>query len=255
VQLALECPTALLSEIQPLGDYDFCLTHLVLSDLKYAVYYANSNRRKILDNSTNELLHPVSVDDIVEAAGIVKPDFIMAPDFLGDYRSTLNSLELSCSKLPHDKIYPIIQGSTIQEVIDCLKGIVKLNFSRLAVPFDILTKREDRPTLEVMAKNRRMVVHMIDRSFAEYPIDSIHLLGVTTLEELKDYETFPAVETVDTGSPVLHGLKGLRYGRDKMLDKSTPTMNQMPSNASAHQGQLGDVYYNISYLRKYTQHE
>jgi hypothetical protein len=253
MQLALECPTVLLSEIQPLGDYDFALTHLVLSDKKYAEYYTKSSRRKILDNSTNELLHPVSIDDIVKAAEIVKPDFIMAQDFLGDYKSTLDSLKLTCNKLPKGRIYPIIQGSTIQEAINCLKGIVQLGFARLAVPFDILTKREDKPTLEEMAKNRRMVVHMIDRSFAEYPIDYIHLLGVTTLEELKDYETFPAVETVDTGSPVLHGLSGLRFGRDKMLDKSTPTMNRMPD--WRERVSLADVYWNISYLRKYTQHE
>ena len=248
MQLALECPTPLLSEIQPLADFDFCLSHLVLKDEEYANYYRKSNRVKILDNSTNELLSPLSLEEIKQAADIVKPNFVVAPDFLGDGVTTIESLKKALHYWDQSMLIPVIQGSTIQEVINCLKEIVRLNFcARLAVPFDILTNRS--ASLEDMAKGRRMVIHMLDMSYTQYPIDSIHLLGVTTLEELKSYDTYPQVESVDTGSPVLHGLKGLRYGRDRLLDKSTPTMNRMPNNYILG---LENIYYNISYLRKYT---
>jgi len=48
LKLALECPTLMLNLIQPLADMDFILTHLVLKDKDYALYYMNSKRAKII---------------------------------------------------------------------------------------------------------------------------------------------------------------------------------------------------------------
>ena len=48
IKLALECPTRLLGDIQPLADFDFILAHLVLQDKEYAEYFSRSKRWKIL---------------------------------------------------------------------------------------------------------------------------------------------------------------------------------------------------------------
>jgi len=250
VKLALECPTPLISEIQPLGDFDFALSHLVHSDSAYAEYYTNSKRKKILDNSTNELLHPVSLLEIKMAADIIHPDLVVAPDYLGDVKSTLKSLEATLKLCSMGRVLPVVQGRTLLDIISCLNTISDMGFDRVAVPFDIMTTRTDKPTLTEMAACRKVVVQKIELNF--YSLDKVHLLGMTTLEELSSYSHTEIIESVDTGSPVLHGLKGLRYGVDCLLPKYEPTMNQMPENTSAHQGQLGDVFRNIAFLRKYT---
>ena len=67
MKLALECPNYLLKDLQPLTDFDFILTHLVLQDKVYAEYYRESRSFKILDNSVNELGIPCSLEEMVQA--------------------------------------------------------------------------------------------------------------------------------------------------------------------------------------------
>ncbi len=243
MRLALECPTSLLDDIQPLADYDFILTHLVLQDEAYARYYAESTRLKILDNSTNELSYPCSLDDIMRAAAIVRPDFIMPPDFLGNSVATLDALIRSISRLGRERVYPIIQGSKLEDALKCFDYIAKLGFNRVAVPYDICSVAED--TSKTKARRRLEVVNKI---ICVVPIGfKIHLLGMNTLEELS-FHNEGWVKSIDTGYPVMCGMHGCRFGRDELLPKKGPTLSMMKS--AQNWTDLEDVYYNIAYLRR-----
>lgn len=250
MKLALECPTNMLSAIQPLADFDFALTHLVLSDKEYAEYYRNSTRFKILDNSTNENLKPCSLDDIKAAAEIIQPDLIVAPDYLVNHFATEVALE-ECLKIwPGDRILPVVQGLDLSHVVECAMFIETLGFwKKIAVPYDI-TCSHDAPLTD-MATARKKVVQIL--TGAEFVFD-VHLLGLTTLEEVSSYSNNLSVVSIDTGSPVLHGSEGKWFGRDPLLPKSQPTMNRMRDNQDLS-GEYPEinyetVYYNIAYLRK-----
>lgn len=243
MKLALECPTSMLGVIQPLADFDWILAHLVLSDPDYAEYYKQSGRFKVLDNSVNELLEPLSIGEIAAAAKCVHPDLVVAPDYLGDKEKTLESLEMAIITFSKESIMPVVQGSDLDEVLSLLGEILNLGFERIAVPYDILSSRESSSV--IMASNRTKVVHLIE---SRVPIGfGIHLLGMTTLPELLCYNS-GWVKSIDTGVPVLLGSKG--YAIDKAsIDKSKPTMSQM-GELHLETAYLGSIYYNIAYLRK-----
>jgi len=242
MKLALECPTALLEDIQPLADYDFILTHLVLRDKEYAEYYAKSTRYKILDNSTNELLKPCSLEDIAEAARIVKPHLIVAPDFLGDHVATQSILCDTVRKFGMKNILPVVQGKRYLEAMLCADYIIRSGFGRIAVPYDINSDRSDG--LLVMASARQRVVNYI---IGRVPIDfKIHLLGMSTLEELR-FCNRGWVTSIDTGSPVRHGMYRVQFGKDELQSKVFPTMEVMEA---APEVNFPGIYYNIAYLRK-----
>ena len=241
MRLALECPTELLSDIQPLADFDFILCHLVLQDEEYANYYKRSTRLKILDNSTNELLHPCSLDEIKRAADIVQPDYVVSPDFLGDHFSTEKGLDDTIKLFGKEKVLPVVQGSELKYVLECAEYITKKRLYRVAVPYDLTCSRKD--SLEKMADARREVVEKL----LQLDFQWIHLLGMTTLEELENYNNWDIVGTIDTGSPVMHGMRRKKFGVDNLLPKDKPTLTQMgrfyPTTRST-------IYYNIAYLRK-----
>lgn len=246
MKLALECPTALLEDIQPLADFDWILAHLVLQDREYAQFYSQSTRMKILDNSTNELLEPCSLSDIAKTAEIVKPDYIVAPDYLGDHLSTEKALDEAVAVFGLGRVFPVVQGHTLGHVLECTEYIAKTGFNRVAVPYDLTCNRED--SIEKMASAREEVV---SRLILLNNFEWIHLLGMTTLEELESYRSISQVKSIDTGSPVLNGLEGLRFGKDALLPKKQPTMSQMEAYVHHHSkyGSL-EIYYNIAYLRK-----
>lgn len=250
MRLALECPTSLLKVIQPLADFDFILTHLVLKDEKYAKFYKKSTRYKILDNSTNELLDPCSLEDIEEADKLVGPcNEIVSPDFLGDAEMTLDALDLACTKFGKGRVLPVVQGRDRLETGNCAEAIWNRGFTKMAVPYDILCKRTY--SLQTMATQRHSLVAYFESRFC---LDlELHLLGMTTLEELQNYKSQASrVVSIDTGGPVLMGLYRHRYGRDPLSPKLTPTQNQMDMCNSSY-GEV-DIFYNIAYLRKEINH-
>lgn len=248
MKLALECPTPLLKHIQPLTDYDFILAHLVLQDTKYADYYRNSKRYKILDNSCNELLQPMSVKDIKKADEVLGGcDLVVAPDFLGNAFKTADSLRDMLKVFNKSRVLPVIQGGTPYQANQCAQAYHQLGFHYMALPFDISLDRTY--SLGEMSIARTAVLSGLVGTFGDQ-VD-YHLLGMTTVEELQDYAEMgkfrDRIRTVDTGAPVLLGLKGMQIDKHPLESKSTPTYNQMKDLG---EGNLESVYYNIAYLRK-----
>ena len=240
MKIALECPIELMDEVQPLADFDFILAHVILRKGEYASYYMKTGRMRILDNSCNELLRPCSISELKEAADIVKPDYIIAPDYLGDHFSTERALDEAITIFGKEKIFPVIQGSELRYALECASYIIDKGFDRVAVPYDITCSRGD--SIESMASKRARVTKELLPHF-----EWIHLLGMTTLEELESYKYMDSIESIDTGSPILNGISGIRFGRDELLNKSTPTYNLMEV---APRFDSADIFFNIAYLRK-----
>ncbi len=246
MKLALECPSSLLKDIQPLTDFDFILTHLVLKDEIYAKHYRDSKNFKILDNSVNELGEPCSIEEMVQALDILgSVDFIVPPDYLGNLRMTREALEQSLGIWEYDELLPVVQGQDLEEVDRCIEYLRDMDFSKVAVPYDITCSRTD--SRDQMAKGRQTVVgRIVRRSSLE-----VHLLGFTTLEELKRYQGDTQVESIDTGVPVVYGLNLKHLDEPWDFKKDKPTMDQMErAPAGFLNDKLSAIYWNIAYLRK-----
>jgi len=245
MKIALECPTSLLGDIQPLADFDWILAHLVLQDEEYADFYRKSKRLKVLDNSVNELLEPCNFADLERAADVVRPDLVVSPDYLGEEELTIEALDASLDIFGKNSILPVVQGSSLPSVERCFKEILSRGLPRVAVPYDICCSREESP--EAMAASRLRVVNRLwelaPSSF------QVHLLGFNTVEELRKQSIGKFVNSIDTGVPIMMGHSGHLLDRDKLPDKKTPTYEKM-ANLDYGSVELACSYYNIAYLRK-----
>ncbi len=238
MKLALECPTELLGQIQPYADFDFLLAHLVLTDHAYAEFYMRNERARILDNSVNELGTPLSIEEMRRASIIVKPDVIVAPDHLRKVMETIYDLDRCREEFEDISILPVLQGPALYEVLVCAQFIFNRGFTDIAVPYDIACERSE--SIQKMSEMRATVVGLLSSKFSF----NIHLLGFLTLGEFSHYKGNPKVKSLDTGSPVMHGLLGLEFGKDLLLDKSQPTMDRMVDNNN-----LDLAIYNIGFLK------
>jgi len=242
MKLALECPISIMDWVQPYGDFDFVLTHL-MADFDYRNYYLKSDRFKILDNSTNELGEPCSIDEILHAADLILPDFICPPDFLGDAKKTMEALDEMSERIPDSaSLLPILQsnGDDYHSITEFTKFLKSRNFDCIAVPYDIMKNRDY--SVRELGSARYEIVSYLVRDF-----DWIHLLGLTDPNELSNYRSFDNVRSIDTGAPITNGLSGRRYGTDEPMSKKH--MLNFDSDAP-DLFQEKCILHNLAYLRQ-----
>lgn len=245
--LGLESPNSISKMILPLGDFNFALTKEVLNHPELVDYYRKSNKYCILDNSTNEELKPCSLKEISVASGLINPDLIVAPDYLGDSKKTLGILRNTIDLFGRTGVLPVLQGSSFEEIISCAESIRNHNLNIIAVPYDLISGRT--APVWTMARIRSLIVYYLVNILG---FKDIHLLGLTSVEEFQYYNHSPitkqGIRSVDTGGPVLLGLKGLRYPTELSL-KTTPTLKLMNQQEDIEHKNLSNAIWNIAYLR------
>ena len=203
IQLALEIPTALLEALTPFTELDFALAHKVLEDEKYAEFYAarEEDRTLILDNSMHELGHPLPPAELLRAAHSCRADYVIAPDMLGQpARNLLWFFETRKALAEEFKTAVCLCGRTPEERRIFLQEVYEADM--LCLPF-----REERVAwfLEQLPQWTR-----------------IHLLGVSTLEELSLWPVIADRYTqisfsVDTGKPLKAAMVGRHLDDGKSL--------------------------------------
>jgi len=203
IQLALEIPTSLLATFTPLTELDFALAHRVLEDEAYCSFYRNRapGRELILDNSMHELGKPLSPNELLLAVRKVQADFLIAPDELGQPAKNLSWFKETQALCSNDcQIAVVMCGNTPEERATFLNQVRYADM--LCMPF-----REDRFTwFEQHAPTWQRV----------------HLLGVSSLEELAQWvtleKTLPRIRfSVDTSKPIKAAMVGRRIDDGKSL--------------------------------------
>jgi hypothetical protein len=256
IKLGLECPDSIVDYILPLGDIYFSLAAEVLkrpvtgsSNFAYITSYP---KYKYLDTSVNEEGTPCSLDEMRQASFLINPTKVVAQDFLGDSEKTLKALPEATEAFGRSDLLPVVQGSSLEEVLHCAHVIRGYNFTSLAVPYDLILGKMQ--PVNRMARIRSAIVHYLVNTLN---FNSIHLLGLTSLEELYlyffDKPTRDGIDSLDTGGPVLLGLNGLRYPTEYIFKKD-PTLNLMKVNPLAkvldyHDTEVGRAVWNIAFLK------
>ncbi len=242
MKLALESTTDLLSKVQGFGDFDWISFSRASKDKEYLDFYQQSTQPRVLNLGDGSFAPDIG--QVKEAYESLGSPVIISPDFAGEQARTISAYDMYCQEYGVENVIGVLQGASYKEVLGCLtfyKG-------QVAVPFNIGSA--DETTNSLMALRRALIVSNI-------PADRfVHLLGFTTLDELEWYETKPNVLSINTGYPVMLGMRSediLDIGKE--CDKAESTLSKMEqieaANKELSQTQWTGIIRNVALLRRY----
>jgi hypothetical protein len=227
MKYAFQVPKPHLDDFIHEADFFFALAHHVLMDEDYSNWFLQ--RPTMLDNGAHEMGMPVMGVDLVEAAKLIEPEWIIPPDYLFNQKATLKGFydfaELMGSA---EKLAPVIQGRTLKELQDCMDEYVgKVN--KVCIPY------------RLSSAIRQWVAYQMYRYTEEV---SIHFLGVNNLEELRILRFFPN-SSIDTGKPFRWAQQGKVWP-----DGKAPNKLDMTKSVEVNFAKLG-----IMNMKKVTEFE
>ena len=225
-----EVPLSLLDRSRSFNDYDYCLVHLLDKEPQYKAFYMKSvelGRKVLLDNSIFELGVAFEADKFAEKIAELNPFEYIVPDCLENTNQTIANFESWLKKykgLPGKKI-GVIQGKTKEELFDCYLYMSE-HADKIAVSFDysyyLVTERDRRKYcregnesnkfLRYAAGRQHLLTDLIQEMFINMEKPH-HLLGCASPNEFEFYakHNYKFIETIDTSSPVVHAIKGVKY--------------------------------------------
>lgn len=265
IGISHECPLTLMSNVQELTDYDYCLVHLTEENKEYRQYFKEAiakGRKVLLDNSVFELETPFDPDKFVDAINDLNPTWYIVPDFLDDNEKTKQSIEnWTVNYLPKiktkSKLIGSIQGKSFEELADCYKFMssnskvdkIAITFNSMAfysICPDIL--KGEKVTMEPSARNlqlwtegRQRFISMLVAMRIWNDSKPHHLLGCGYINEFKNpmYHRLN-IETLDTSNPVAYGMSGQKYipGIGNLSKPGMKICNHLNDNISESQWKL-----------------
>lgn len=240
IRFGVETSASMYPWIKPLTSIDFALAHRVLEDHEYGeMYAARRDRELILDNSMHELGTPLPLNDLLEAASRCSADYVITPDKLREPEWTLGQFR-SCKEQIQAGgfgVAVVLCGRTPDERETFLHAVRDADM--LCLPY-----REDRFTWY------REAIPCLR------PFRRIHLLGVSTVDELRmwveldrnldGYRDF----SVDTSKPVKAGLlrKQLENPDENLRGLPISSKDLLGMTCSGHQQHM--ITRNIELYQK-----
>jgi hypothetical protein len=257
-----ESPLSLLEDSLKYNDYDYCLVHLMEQEPVYRDFFidcSNKGRRILLDTSIFELGEAFNLDKYAYWVKELTPHEYIIPDVLEDTQKTIESSENFIKKypgLPGKKI-GVVQGKTYNQIIDCYQYLdKKLDVDKIAISFDYSLYKElfPHPNKWVSFMCGRVLV--IDRLLQDSIINinkPHHLLGCSNPLEFSFYKdpTYNFIESIDTSSPIVHGLHEIYYtGKiGNWVKESTKLADLIKSIPNERQRMI--IFHNIKEFKRY----
>lgn len=247
MKISHESPIVMLEPSRKYNDYDYALVHLFEKEPEYYNFFVNSvkdGRHVLLDNSIFELGHSFDPDAFAYWINELRPTEYIIPDVLEDAKGTMDNAAEFVSKnpyLPGLKI-AVVQGKNYSELAQCYRYLDKfVDVDKIAISFDYSYY------LEVCPHPNKWIGYAMGRvqTLIKLLNDGIintdkphHLLGCALPIEFMYYRKgFDWIETIDTSSPIVHGLLDIKYDHCGLLDKqsiklvdllhSVPTLSQI----------------------------
>jgi len=105
----------------PTEEYRMALAHWVLEEPEtYPKYLKRGAKYIIIDNGSFED-EPVSVENLNNAAAIIKADEVILPDVLGNAKETLHHSWKALGQIATKRVMFVPQGHTLKEWRECLR--------------------------------------------------------------------------------------------------------------------------------------
>ena len=258
-----ESPLSMLTRSKEYNDYDYILVHLLEEHEEYLNYFINAKkegRRSLMDTSIFELGKAFNIEKYAEWVEKLQPTEYILPDVLENCNETIensSSFKTKYSSKLSGKTIGVIQGKNYEEVKACYKILDKmLNVDKIAISFDyaFYSSLCYHPNIWVQFMLGRMT--LINRLLVEGVLNTNkphHLLGCSNPMEFEFYKHhyYNFIESIDTSSPIVHGLKGVRYA-DKIgtWEKEKTKLADLIT-AKVDDKQLEDIMFNIAKFRQY----
>lgn len=258
MKIGHESPISIFDEVQKLTDYDYALVHLFEEFPEYLQKFRDavaSGREVILDNSIFELGEAFDATKFAYWINELKPTWYIVPDALEDsYRTRANLLRWNRDwegNLPSKKI-AVVQGKSYVELKECYEEIVRFgNVDMIAISFDYSYYREIFPHKNKLVSWAMGRVLLLNRLLKDKVIRTDiphHLLGCGLPLEFAFYKDYDWIYSVDTSSPVVHGIQKVAYSNTGLWKKSRHKLFEMISD-EVSESQLNLVKENIELFR------
>lgn len=270
MKIAHESPLSLLEQSRVYNDYDYALVHLFEEKPEYYNFFEESlkqGRHVILDNSIFEL--GTAFDPIKYTYWIskLKPTEYIIPDVLEDALGTMdNALDWKENQFealhkgdnplaPNSKSIGVVQGKSYEELVQCYQYLDEvIGVDKLAISFDYSYYLEICPHPNKWMGFTNGRVQTLSRLLKDGIINKNkphHLLGCALPIEFLFYrEGFDWIETIDTSSPIVHGLLNVIYEPGGLVSKqSIKLVDLINSNPTTEQ--IEKIAANLAYFRSY----
>lgn len=263
LRLALEIPTSMLERWTPLTDLDFILAHKVLQDTKYAEHFLNRppGRELILDNSTHEFAtkdpltgkytagQPLSLSLLEKASKMCRADYLIAPDVVNE--------EIDVAQYRRNKLWALAAITAFRREGSSTKIATVLCGHTEETRNDYLAEIVSDMLCFTFHDSRRLEwwEDFVDNEEAFLRYERIHILGVSTLDEMQRWyqisEDNPSMNfSIDTTKAVKWGAQGKKIDTLQSLRGGPIDARAVLELEHFTDEQIECVEYNIMVLKK-----
>ena len=238
IKIAHESPKSIFDDVQKVTDYDYALVHLLEEDEQYLKHFQQAikkGREVILDNSIFELEEAFEAEKFAYWVERLRPEWYIVPDALENSLLTMAQMEkwnAEYKGLPGKKI-GVVQGQTYQSIIDCYKYMDYVaNVDMIAISFDYSYYNESVPHankyVSWMLGRIKLLGDLLKHGIINKKKPH-HLLGCGLPQEFSFYKhsDYDWIYSLDTSNPVVHGIKGIRYGDDGLWNKESQKLYEL----------------------------
>ena len=255
-----EVPLSMLKESLEFNDYQYCLVHLLEKEPKYLAHFQRCIKNGVpvlLDNSLFELGTAFSPTRFSNWIKELQPDEYIIPDAFDDMQTTrMNAAKWmeDYADLPGKKI-GVVQGKDYNQYVACYKTLDNLGVDKIAISFGYPSYTRENPYTDKNQARMFGRVTLINRLLKDGVINTDkphHLLGAGLPQEFMFYkdEKFDFIESLDTSSPIVHGMKGIKYDEGGLIYKEEEKLADLiDAKVTASQSKI--IKSNISKFRKF----
>jgi hypothetical protein len=262
IKIAHESPTDLFDEVQRLTDYDYCLVHLLEQNSRYRDTFERAvkkGREVILDNSIFELEEAFEADRFALWVQRLKPTWYIVPDVLENAEKTMQQAADWFKNYSHvpGKSIGVVQGKTYQEIKDCYRAMDEIaKVDMIAISFDYSYYSDSIPHPNKYVSWMLGRVKLIGDLMRDNVINKDkkhHLLGCGLPQEFSFYKhnDYNFIYSLDTSNPVVHGIKGIKYGPEGLWSKESQKLHEL-IDFPLDNLDINPILYNITKFRKLT---
>ena len=260
MKISHESPLSLLNTSRFYNDYDYALVHLFESEPEYYQFFVDSlakGRHVILDNSIFELGTAFDSDRYAHWINELKPTEYIIPDALEDTLKTMdNALDFmeKHPNLPGKKI-GVVQGKNYTDLVNCylyMDSVIRAD--KIAISFDYSYYQEVYPHSNKWVSFAMGRVNTLTRLLNDGVINTEkphHLLGCALPIEFMFYrEGFEWLDSLDTSSPIVHGLLGTMYEPGGLIHKQSIKLVDLLKSVPTDE-QMKCINHNLSLFTSY----
>lgn len=234
IKVSHETPLCLLEDSEKFNDYDYCLPHLLDKEEVYLEYFRQAKEKGryiIMDNSLHELGKAYNTSRLLYWINQLLPNEFIIPDVWEDFSKNIqNAREWSKVDLGNNftEKVAVIQSTSYSETVKSVSILKDLGYKKLAFSYGAKYYQEmfphPNPHISKMLGRVKTITDLYKNDVLT-DFDRVHLLGCQLPQEFVYYQEFKFIETIDTSSPIMATIDGLKLEDYGLLEKPKSNIN------------------------------